>query len=217
MRDSTADVEQTRLKWNDIRIVGPLLVLVMAAAVLISPNFSGSEQSVGEVGITDPCAESAIQEAAVGAFLSDDCCDNIVSLASVGVAIDPCDEPTPVPTVQPTAVPTAQPVPEPTTAAGNPVPSRIGAPRAQVMGPTWLGPIVPDIGGTAVTLQFPDLLSVVIGDNFVHVFDDDGVLAWEGQLPKSKQITFLWPGSDHYTVKAELITNADYTEIIPAS
>ena len=38
------------MKWNDIRRIGPLLVVALAAVVMINPSFVGSSNSVGSDG-----------------------------------------------------------------------------------------------------------------------------------------------------------------------
>lgn len=86
-----------------------------------------------------------------------------------------------------------------------------------VMGPTWLGPIVPTVAGDQITMKFPELLSVFIGQkNVVRVKGPGGGTVFVGRLPANRTISFTGLGGN-YTVISELVTEADYTEIVPVA
>lgn len=47
--------EHAKTKWNDIRRVGPLLIVALAAVVMVNPSFVTDTNSVGGAGIEQPC------------------------------------------------------------------------------------------------------------------------------------------------------------------
>lgn len=146
------------LRWNDIRVVAPVLVLLLASVIVVSPSFASSNSSVGDVGqecpvdvaFVDPCCPQTIGggldpcciDIGSNAGPVDPCCVEFVGNAGVD---DPCVVPTPTPTTTPeptatieptsTAVPTATSTPEPTStpvpgATSTPVPTATTAPTA---------------------------------------------------------------------------------------
>jgi len=49
-----------RTRWNDIRIVGPILVVLMVATMMLSPGVVSAERSVGSSSTIDECSEFAL-------------------------------------------------------------------------------------------------------------------------------------------------------------
>lgn len=222
------DGASTRLKLNDIRIVGPLLVLLLGAAILINPGFVSADSSVGSSGSTDPCSETVVADASVLGGLTQlcepECPDLALSATAAGSMYYGCEEP------DPCATPAPVPSPAPTTtsftifaaeapADCEPAPGLriVSPPQPEIIGPTWLGPINATEFGV-VTLQFPHLLSIFVGpQGIVRVTDTNGVLVYEGRLGADRTISFPTTGSDTYTVKTVLINRAKYTEVVTPS
>ncbi len=198
-----------KIKWNDIRIIGPVLVLVLAGALMINPSFVSSANSVGGDGCQN-----------FGVLNVEPCC----SEQGVGFVIDPCNTPTPTATaVPPTATavpPTATAVPPTATVVATAVaPSaprvlRIPPTPAVIVGPTWLGPITVSESNGIVTLRFPILLSVFVGDGEVTV--SSGGLIYRGPLHSNRQISFpaSTSGDTSFTIQTVLINDAGYTEVV---
>lgn len=68
-----------RTRWNDIRIIGPLLVATMFAAMLLNPGAVAAERSVGSIyrcgpaAICGPCPDGSFPPSVVGGFLLSEC------------------------------------------------------------------------------------------------------------------------------------------------
>lgn len=78
-----------------------------------------------------------------------------------------------------------------------------------------MGAITPTVHGDQVTLQFPPLLTIFVGQkNVVRVTAAGGAPVYRGLLPANGKITFTGT-TNSYTVTTELINHADYCEIVP--
>ena len=77
-----------RLKWNDIRRGGPVLLAVFVSALFLSPSISGAGSSVGGF-VGNGCQAYGLNpsegELQVSANLSESCCDLFSSRVPVGV------------------------------------------------------------------------------------------------------------------------------------
>lgn len=202
--DQLAGSSPSRMKFNDIRLVGPLLIVALVGALMISPKFGQAEGSVGSSTI---CIDES--RATAG---------GPTDLHAVGFVM-PCPTtpvPTAAPTVVPTAAPTVAPTPQPPAPTVAPVPAnRDFHPRGKIAGPTWMGAIEPTVHGDQVTLQFPPMLTIFVGEkNVVRVTAPGSGTVYRGLLPSNGKITFTGI-SNSYTVTTELITEADYCEIVP--
>ena len=190
------ETQARRVRWNDIRIVGPTLVLALFMAVLVNPQFASSQQSVG--ADLQRCNDFAFASQGAVALPAPECCNVIVNVIAV---LPSCEEPTPVP-------PTVTLVP----------------PRKQVtipgpiVGPTWLGPIAPTSSTGLITLKVPPLLGIFFGQtNEVVVTNATGDIVYKGNLATNRLMVLSAPragGSGNYTVQTTLITGPKYTEVV---
>lgn len=223
-----------RKKWNDIRIIGPLLMAVFAMVVVTGSGFVGEENGVG-IGYCDdfdtafavsadldegepiawlPCMPRSECERVHGLGTitreDGDCCRNT---SVVGSLLVDCEEPPPAP----------EPEPEPETdgdgaggedeAPTTPV-VKLPPPPDPIMGPIWLGAIDVDvIADGLVVLEFPDLLDTFIDHNLVKVYDADGALVYEGQI-RADGTVMVFSSNAPMTVKTTLTTRARYTEVV---
>lgn len=202
--------EHARMKWNDIRRIGPLLVVALAAVVMINPSSVGNNRSVGAgvdlcapdvagVSLDDPCYEDPCrfynEVAVIIAGPDGECC--VEETALVGASFPPCADPEPLVETAPAI--DYPPAPDP------------------IVGPIWLGAIKADasIPGL-VKLTFPDLLAVFIGDNVVTVYDADDEVAFEGHISADGTI-LVFSDNAPMLVKTRLITFAPYSETVGAS
>ena len=229
---------QRRMKWNDIRIVGPLLVAVFAAVTFMSPNFVGASNGVGVEGLDNcldqsvavanlekkepelvrwvPCIPSPTpmpceyynMAAVIVTGPDGDCC--IDSTPMVGGGFPPCPDPKPETNTDGDG---AEGEDEEETAKliiGPP-------PPAPIFGPIWLGAIDVDTSVSGfVTLAFPHLLDAFIEDNVVRVYDADKTMVFEGQIGADGTIT-VFSDNAPMLVSTTLTTRAPYYETVGAS
>jgi len=218
---NTPGAESTRLRLNDIRIVGPLLVLLLGAALLVNPSLVSAESSVGSTSL---CERESF-DATAGITSLPDCdpdpCDD--SSALVGSPIlSECEPASECPTDTPAPAPTSGPTIFTTFAATAPEEcetgsARVTAPLQEIVGPIWLGAIEATEFGV-VTMEFPPMLAMFVGpQGFVRVFDDNGSFVHEGRLGADRTISFVSNGSETYTVKTVLINRVKYTEVVTPS
>ena len=212
MGETTKSLEQpTRMRWNDIRVVGPVLVVALLMAALVSPQFATAEQSVGFSGPTDPpsidlCAPPALIEtfafvseevnSAAAHTSSEDCCIDPDLLLAVGAILLPeCEEPEPA-----VSTPARQFV----------------APPPPIEGPIWLGATQSAMVNGSLQFHPPLLLAMMIDNNIVSIADDDGDVVYLGKLAGDIAPTLVSSiGADgYYTMKTLLSTGALYTEVI---
>lgn len=222
------------MKWNDIRIIGPLLMAMFAAVTFVSPNFVGAANGVGVEGLDDcveevvvsadlvekdpelvrwvpPCIPSPMpceyyNHAAVIVTGPDgDCC---VETPMVG-GFPPCPDPEPE-----TDGDSAEGEEEETETPV--VRKRIPSPDP-IIGPIWLGAIQVDTSVPGlVTLEFPDLLHAFIEDTVVKIYDADGAVVFEGRIGADGTI-LVFSDNAPMLVKTVLTTGAPYYETVGAS
>ena len=83
------ETQARRVRWNDIRIVGPTLVLALFMAVLVNPQFASSQQSVG--ADLQRCNDFAFASQGAVALPAPECCNEIVNVIAV---LPSCEAPT---------------------------------------------------------------------------------------------------------------------------
>ncbi len=228
--------EHARMKWNDIRRIGPLLVVALAAVVMINPSFVGSANNVGGgdfcfpedvvsaelEGETDepelvawrlPCLERPPceyynQAAVIVTGPDGECC--VDDTPVVGMSFLPCPDPEPEPETDGDGAEGEE------EDDGAPA-VKLPPPPDPIIGPIWLGAIQVDasIPGL-VTLTFPDLLDAFIEDNIVRVYDADNALVFEGHVGADSTI-LVFSDNAPMLVKTTLTTRAPYYETVGAS
>ena len=190
------ETQARRVRWNDIRIVGPTLVLALFMAVLVNPQFASSQQSVG--ADLQRCNDFAFASQGAVALPAPECCNVIVNVIAV---LPSCEEPTPVPPTV-TLVPPRKQVPIP----------------GPIVGPTWLGPIAPTSSTGLITLKARTVARYLLwSEDEVVVTNATGDIVYKGNLAANRLMGLTAPragGSGNYTVQTTLITGPKYTEVV---
>lgn len=230
MSDSTDRIGNKRqVPWNDIRRVGPVLMVILAAILMINPSFVGSEASVGDAGLRE-CVEA--DDATIGVLILDESCDDPDPCASPSLAALPeggcCIVPEviaigglafplcPPPPPEPEPTPVESPTPAATPTITQSVPPLALEPLPDpIMGPIYLGAIqVDSITSSVHRLEFPPLLARFVATNVVTVTDGGGDVVFEGQLGSNDRILVV-NASFPLTVDVILSTQVPYVEVVP--
>jgi len=199
-----------RMRWNDIRIVGPVLVAMLLAVSLLSPTFASADQSVGSPTVVDddyifdPCLASGPDGAAAmpAVFIVSECCPDL-DLVKLGVGGPSISEICP---------------PEPAVAEA--VKRPVYDPPAPIMGPIWLGATTASVPQGSIVLHIPTLLGMFIEGNQIRVTNSDGEQVHVGRLSSSDTLdtTMAYAGGTvELTIKTTLKTGAEYTEVVTVS
>jgi len=208
------DVERARVRWNDIRVVGPLLVMGLLLATLVSPQFATAEQSVGgpSIGGYYPCgygpdlfkpvppppsstvvAFAAAEAVALEGLVGPCCGDPFALDATAAIGLTFIGDERPIRVIDPCCdngfdgrEVGAFLSREHCEEPLAPSPPEVVRPQAPpIKGPIWLGATQAiDVNGS-LALKPPALLSMMIEHNYVEVTNGDGAVVFAGPMPAS--------------------------------